>query len=243
MLLRVVSALVAGFAVVIVVAVAGTAKDAQIGSASVSLPVPAGFCEMTEDQPSDARMIKAIGGMLASAQVEPLVLSADCKQLDAWRLGLRPVLDDFAQYQTPIAGKNSDFPRAESIKGFCITIRAKGQDISGMTDDLNARMENVLKNAKFNEMSFLGVLEEDSDACYFGLLQKVRTEVGTEKTQVSVTALTIVKGKAINFVLYTVYHDKDTVAEALARQKRNVAALLAANNESKGAPASSDKAR
>jgi hypothetical protein len=225
MLLRVIFAAIAGLAIVS----SGIARDAQVGSATLILPPPEGFCEMTEEDPSDARMLHAIAGMLAGVQIEPLVMSADCSQLEAWRVGLRPLLDDFAQYQTPIPTKNSSFPRAESIKGFCTTIRAQGNSLAGMTDDLNSRLEKVIQNARFNEMSFLGVLAEDADACYFGLLQKVRTEVGTEKSQMAVTAVTVLKGKVVNYVVYTAYQNADTVTAALARHQRNVAAMLAAN--------------
>jgi hypothetical protein len=225
MLLRFIFAAFAGLAIVS----SGIAKDAQIGAATLTLPPPDGFCEMTEDDPSDARMIQAISGMLASAQVEALVMSADCTQLESWRGGVKPLLDDFAQYQTAIPTKNSDFPRAESIKGFCTAMRAQGGNMAGMTDDLNKRLNAVLENAKFNEMNFLGVLAEDADACYFGLVQKVRSEIGTEKTQVGMTATTVIKGKLVNYVVYTTYQNADTVTEALARHKRNVAALLAAN--------------
>ncbi len=225
MLPRVILAL----AVSVVIIRLGFAEEAQIGSTAITLPPPEGFCEMTEQDPSDNRMIQAIAGMLASAKIEPLAMSADCSQLEAWRGGLRPLLDDFAQYQTPVLLKDSSFPRALAIHEVCMAMRAHGGSIEGMTDDLNERLHLVMEDAKFNELKFLGVLTQGSDACYFGLLQKLRTELGTEKTQIAVTAITIVNGKVVNFVIYTVYEGADTVTALLARQQRNIAALLAAN--------------
>jgi hypothetical protein len=237
MLLRVAFATVAGFFAAgtlagPVAAGSGVAKDVQIGSATLSLPTPEGYCELVEQQPSDARVLKVIGDLAAGAQNDLLIVAADCGQLDTWRAGKLLSLDDYVQYQTPTPARNSIFPRAESIKEFCATTRAQGETkISGVAPDINARLEAAVKGAKFNETSFLGVLAEDADACYFGLLLRIRTETGAEKTQVTVSATTFVRGKIVFYNLYTAYHDAGSVAAALARHRPNVAALLAANEE------------
>jgi hypothetical protein len=228
---RIMSALVAGLAAAgFVFAGAGTAKDVKIGIEAISLPSPEKYCELVEQQPSDARVLKIIGDLVAGVQNELLMVTADCTQLDAWRAGKIPALDDYAQYQTIAGAKDSSFNRAAAIKDFCATMRAEGEkSMAGMSANINARLEAAIKGAKFNEPQFLGVLAEDADACYFGLTQKLRTETGTEKTQVTISTTTIVKGKALFYNLYTVYRGDDTVSGALARQQRNVAALLAAN--------------
>jgi hypothetical protein len=225
MLSRMVFALVAG----VLMVRSGFAEEASIASTAVTLPPPEGFCDMTEQEPSDNRMIQALAGMLAHAKIEPLSLSADCAQLEAWRGGLRPLLDDFAQYQTPISLKESSFPRDQAIEETCKVLRAQGGLVEGMTGDLNARLKTVMEEAKFNELKFLGVLNQGADACYFGLLQKLQTQPGTQKTQVSVTAITAVNGKLVNYVLSAAYQNEDTVPALLARHQRNVAALFAAN--------------
>jgi hypothetical protein len=213
-------------------AVAGprVAKQAQIGSVTLMLPAPEGHCQLTEQQPADARAIKVIGDALAGTQNELLAVSADCGQLEAWRASTVPALDDHAQYQTPIPAKDLYYPRAPSVKQFCANARAQGEKTAaGATPDLNTRLEAAIKGAKYNETSFLGVLAEDDDACYFGQLLKMRTEIGTEKNQVTISATTLVKGKILFYNLYTVYRGPDTVPAALARHQRNVPALLAAN--------------
>jgi hypothetical protein len=228
MLLRVTFALVAGFSIV----TASLAKDAKIGSATLALPSPDGFCELNQQQPSDARVLKIIGDLVTGVGNELLTVSAECSKLEAWRVGKQPALDDYAQYQTPASSKEANLSRAPVVKEFCASMRAEGEKtIAGMTPDLSARMEAAIKGAKFNEMTFLGVLAEDADACYFGLIQKVRTETGIEKIQVTVAATTVVKGKAIFYNLYTVYQDADTATAALARHQRSLAALFAANGE------------
>jgi hypothetical protein len=44
-----------------------------------------------------------------------------------------------------------------------------------------------------------------------------------------ISAATVVKGKVVLYNLYTIYHDAGTVAATLARHRRNIPALLAAN--------------
>jgi hypothetical protein len=154
---------------------------------------------------------------------ELLAVSADCGQLEAWRASKLPALDDHAQYQTPIPAKDPYYPRAPSVKQFCANARAQGEKTAaGATPDLNTRLEVAIKGAKYNETSFLGVLAEDDDACYFGQLLKMRTEIGTEKNQVTIFATALVKGKILYYNLYTVYRGPDTVPAALARHQRNV---------------------
>ena len=227
MLLRVTFAVVAGLAFVS----AGVAKDFQVGSATIALPSPEGFCELSEQQPADARVINVIDDLVAGTQNELLAVSADCGQLQAWRTGKLPTLDDYAQVQTPVSGRDADVPRAETVKELCASMRAEGsRTIAEAIPDLNTRVEAAVKGGKFNEAGFLGVLAEDAGVCYFGLLTKNRTEGGgAEETQVVVSATTVVKGRVVSYSLHTLYHGPDTATAALARHRRNVAALLAAN--------------
>jgi hypothetical protein len=226
MLLRVTFAIVAG----LVFVSAGVAKDFQVGSATIALLSPEGYCELSEQQPADARVINLIDDLVAGTQNELLAVSADCGQLQAWRAGKLQTLDDYAQVQTPISGRDADVHRAETVKELCASMRAEGgKTIAAATLDLNTRVEAAVKGGKFNETGFLGVLAEDAGVCYFGLLAKNRTEGGVEETQVVVSATTVVKGRVVSYSLHTLYHGPDTATATLARHRRNVQALLVAN--------------
>ena len=61
--------------------------------------------------------------------------------------------------------------------------------------------------------------------------RKFLTDAGTDKTQVTVGAATIVKGKLVYYYLYAPYVNADTVTAMLTRHQSNVAALLAANGD------------
>lgn len=225
MLLRVACAAFAGL---VIAASCCSAKEVKIGSAVVVLSPPEGFCELTSEQPSDARVINILGDALAGLHLELQVMSANCSQLDPWRVGKRPVLEDFAEYQTSVPVADVDVSRAEAVKAVCAAIRSQADAVlAKLSEDIKARAKMV--DIEFHGSSSLGVLAEDANACYYGQMHRFRTEPGDEKTQLSVSADTVVKGTLIHYHLYAVYHGEDDVPAALARQQRNLAALLAAN--------------
>jgi hypothetical protein len=95
--------------------------------------------------------------------------------------------------------------------------------------DIHSRIEEALRRVKVNETTFVGVLAEDSTACYTALLQKLKTETGAEKAQTAVNAITVVKGKVVYFYLFSLYTGRDSIDAALAKQKVNLGAFIAAN--------------
>lgn len=206
------------------------AAQATIGGVAVNLPPPAGFCDMTERDPSDKRMVTTLTDLLAKSGNRLLGMSADCRQLADWHTGKRQLLDDYAQYQTPVAGQ--DKPPSESVQQTCATLRAQGEKIlSNQMPDIKSRVESTLSQIKINETSFIGVLAEDPAACYAGLIQKIRTETGADKTQVTIFAVTIVKDRTVFAYRFAVYVSADTVNGVLAKLKTDIAALSAANRK------------
>jgi hypothetical protein len=207
---------------------AALASQAMIGSVSVNLPPPGGFCELSASNSSDQRMISTLNDLLEKSGNKLLVMSADCGQLADWRTGKRKLLDDYAQYQTPIA--TMDKPPTETVAQTCSVLRAQGEKIlANQMPDIKARVESTLKQIKMNETNFLGVLAEDPAACYAALIQKISTEAGTDKTQVTMFAVTILKNRSVFAYRFAVYADANTVNDVLAKIKVDVAALTAAN--------------
>jgi hypothetical protein len=208
------------------------AKEVKVGETSVNLPPPAGFCELDEQKSADARLLKSIGDLARGGGNELFAMDADCEQLSDWRTGKRRLLDDFAQYQTSASMIDKLQPAAaeDAIKPVCATLRAQGEKLlSGALPDIRSKIEATALKIKLNESGFIGVLAEDSTACYAALLQKLLTQFGTEKTQVALFATTVVKRKMIFYYLFSPYVSVDTVTAMVALHKKNVAALLAAN--------------
>jgi hypothetical protein len=211
--------------------VTAQATEVTIGDVSIHLPTPVGFCELSARNKYDNRMLTAIGTIVSKGGNELLSYSADCKQLVDWRAGERNFLDDFVQYQTP-ANKMDQLvasPEA-SIKNTCVGLRTKGDEInSSSTPEVKAHIEETLKRATLNESKWLGVLDEDQTACYAAMLQKMLTEAGTEKTQISLIAWTVIKKKWIFLYRYTVYKGPDTAINLLSEFKKTISALYAVN--------------
>jgi len=204
----------------------GVAAQATVEGVAISLPVPAGFCELTSANPTDKRMLDTIGELVTKARGNQLLgMSADCQQLADWRIGRR-LLGDYGQYQAPPnAAANED-----TFRQTCAGLRTQGgQTLSNVKKESKAKMEESIRQMKVNDQRFAGFLGEEPAACYVALLQKLKAEDGTEVTQLTVLAITTVKDRFLFVNRYAPYVNADTVGDTLEKLKVTVAALLEAN--------------
>jgi hypothetical protein len=218
------------FAALVLAAAASSAlaAEANIGGVSISLPPPGGFCELSSSNASDKHMTEVLGGLLEKSGNKLLVMSADCRQLADWHTGKRKLLDDYGQYQTQIA--TMDQPPSETVAQTCTTLRNEGNKIlANQLPDIKKRVEATMSKIKLNQTSFIGVLAEDNDACYAGLIQKIHTEANTDKTQITAFAISIVKNKTVFIYRFALYRGPQSVDATLRKIKIDVAALIAAN--------------
>jgi hypothetical protein len=221
------------FALPFALCVAAFGKDAQVGNVTLQLPPPPGYCEMDRSSgPSDIKMIDAVDGMLKPTGNRLLAISADCTQLRDWRAGKRQLVDNLAQYQSLVSTEGSDQTAAAAavVKQACAEMRAQGEKmVNDMEPDVRARADQVLKTVKVNEMRFLGVIAEEPTICYAAILQKFKAETGVEKTQATVFATTVLKGKIVYFYFFAPYESGATVTDLLAVEKAQIAKVKAAN--------------
>jgi hypothetical protein len=219
------------------------AKEVKVGEASITLTVPAGQCELDPKLPGDARMLQVTEGALTGVGNRLLGFYADCKQLTDWRTGKRPLLEDFAQYQTVIASANAPAPAApeETIKQLCSKQRQEGEKtMTGLAPDLKTRMEEAVRGVTVNQMRFLGVVAEEPGVCYAAMAQRFKAETGKDVTLIAVFASMFVRGKIVHYYLYSPYRSAQTVTTVLAKHKLNVSALLAANKKMARGPGRKD---
>jgi hypothetical protein len=222
-----------GGAVLVLAAVASGAWAAEtsIGGVSINLPAPAGFCELSASQPADNRALTTFGGLLEKSGNRLLGFFADCQQLADWRAGKRPLLDDYAQFQTPISGMDRVVASPKAfIHETCATLRAQGKELnSNIAPDVKSKIERALANVKMDSLEFVGVLAEDDTACYAAQIMNAHVSNGADKTQIVLLALAVVKSKFIVLNRYRVYVGADAASDLLAKWKDTVAALYAAN--------------
>jgi hypothetical protein len=206
----------------------GLADQVTLGDVSVTLPPPAGFCEVNASDPRDRRAVMGHSGPLEKLGNRLLGLFADCGQLAQAREGGRRQLDDAVEYHAQIAA--IDKPPAASVAQLCAAARARNNTIlANEAPDLKARIERTVEKVKMNETRPIGVLAEDTNACYQGSIQKDKGESGTDKTMVGLGAVTIIKNRTIFVYRFSVYQNPNTVDAVLAKLKADVAALIAAN--------------
>ncbi|HXW26441.1 MAG TPA: hypothetical protein VEK73_16980 [Xanthobacteraceae bacterium] len=213
-------------ALILAVGVSGASGlEALIGDAFVTLPPPAGFCELTPRYEFDGRTVAIASAYLKGDGIRLLAMSADCDQLAEARKGRRRQVDDVAQYQVQTLDEKT--PPVFSIARMCSILRLQSKSPVGT--DINARLAGTLEKIKVNEIGFIGVIAEDENACYSATVHKAWTEAGTEKVLAGLHAATIISNRAIGVRRYAVYQNPDTIGAILAKLKGDVAALIAAN--------------
>lgn len=94
--------------------------------------------------------------------------------------------------------------------------------------DIGRLIESAVPSVKVGETTFIGALAEDETACYAGLLQKVRTQAGTDKIQIAIVATTVAKGKMVYAMRYSIY-DPSEVTAMLAAHQQTLAVFLERN--------------
>jgi hypothetical protein len=202
------------------------AAQAKVEGVSINLPTPAGFCELSSGHPTDQRMLDTIGEALAKARGNQLLaMSADCRQLAEWRDGRR-LLGEYGQYQAPRMASAND----ETFRQTCAALRSQGgRGFASLKNDAKTKMEESVRQMKVNEQRFAGFLGEEPTACYIALLQKLKAEEGPDVTQITVLAITMVRGKFLFVNRYAPYANADSIVETLAKLKLTIAALQEAN--------------
>lgn len=213
-------------------ALGAEAKTVKVGEVEIVTLPSAGHCLMDEEKPADARLLQPLSKIIEGGGNRLLAQFADCNQLDAWRTKSGKLLDDFVQYQVLKTFIDKPLPvsRAEMLKLTCASLRKEGEKYTAeILPDVRARAAVHLKAIKLNEMKFLGVVAEDSETCYASMLQKLTTELKTEKTQLCIFSVNIVRGKLVYFYAFSPFTEGSDAAAMLKRHQRDTTAFQAAN--------------
>lgn len=225
-------AMAAGIAVVSPVNAQGVRQTTvSIGGQEVILVVDPDQCLLERDHPSDKRVYELVERGLAG-QNELLLATADCDQIEPWRNGTRPTLDDFAQVQVGLAHRTRNLAGREEAtsKEICTALR-KGGDalITGPVEVVRERFNKASDTVKLNETQFVGVVHEDPDACYASILQRIRTEQGADKLILCVYAHVVVRGRLLYMYRYTEGDNYASMVKITDLLRKSVQSHLDAN--------------
>ena len=206
------------------------AKDVSIGPVVLSLTPPPDHCELEAGEPADAPLIEAVEKALGDSGNRLLAMSADCNELHQMRAGERRLLDSFAQFQT-LVGLEAAPPLSapQGVIGHaCRLTRERNGEIAGEADasERLAAAENAIQPG---ETRYLGVLAQEPLACYGALLQRFKTQIGSDRMQVGVYATAAIRGKIIYHYLYAATISGGKLTTLLEQQKAAIRRLRAAN--------------
>jgi hypothetical protein len=226
--------LVAGVAMFASQALAQTAQKqvkTSVGGTSVELLIMPGHCQLERSNPSDVRAIELVERLTAGSNQLHL-FAADCKELTAWRAGTRPTLGSYSQVQSMMALHGKSFAGEETvtIKGICDNMRKQGGELTTTAEaQVKARIAAGREAIKIQNVSLLGVLGEDANGCYVGLIIGGKTEAGAQKSQLCVFATTVLNGKIVYLYQYAETVDEATVQRLIGSVKAHAKAHVIAN--------------
>src|SRR5690606_28401414 len=118
----------------------------------------------------------------------------------------------------------------ETAYEICSTLRKQGEAaVTGPMNAVRDRFNQVSDTVKINQVQFVGVVREDPEACYASLLQRVRTEHGTDKLILCVYAHVVVRGRLLYLYRYTEGDNFASMVRITDMLRKSVQAHLDAN--------------
>lgn len=155
---------------------------ARSGTRDIRLRIPAGECAMNRNHTADSRVIAATERLLQNVNTLQLT-TVNCKLLENWRAGRAKMLTDYTQVQTQIVPDTVDHTGKERalIKAACQSMRQHGDSVTtGVTNEMERRLAAGREKMKLAGNAFLGVLGEDQNGCYLGLLVRIVPQGSTK---------------------------------------------------------------
>jgi hypothetical protein len=201
---------------------------------SISLLTPQGYCDLDPANAVDASVLKDL--QQAFAEREQLLRAAvECAQLDAWRKP--PQLVDFTLSLVVSGWKFEDTMHSFRVglpERLCRTVREEiGQAVTESKDDVGRRITAVWPRLKTRESKLIGVIDEETAACYVVVLERAQTDTGKPTSVLYVRATAVIKGRVLQF--YQIAHttagkELSALAQLAPVLKVDVQANLRANN-------------
>jgi hypothetical protein len=207
--------------------VPGHASEVKVGSTSLQINPPQGYCELDPAQPADA-------GLLQYSPTKNLLLSysVDCTELADYRTGKRELIDHWAR-QVVLATLANTPPEADPqtyLNELCKEVRATGASVEAKTEaEIKAKIDKSVPSAKDIKLNFVGMLARDNSTCYTMTVTTLTAQNGVDRVIVFLTAFVMIKGKLVYHFLYAPYDDSETPIRMLS-EHRNIIATIEASN-------------
>lgn len=202
------------FAIAVIAAALSGAAHAEtfvsdIADREVYLEVPNGHCVLDGANENEATVLEYLE--TANAGVNYLLIAfANCRQLQAWKQGSRATLDSFGYILTPastaeIPGGQGEV-NSEMDKVFSqLPIAQLGQVLSQATGRAQAALDDLQTGVQIQQMTPLGYFGFDSYGSYVGIMQKIKTAQGREKTMIGIYSMIAVNERLVFYYLWDAY--------------------------------------
>jgi hypothetical protein len=191
------------------------AGQIAVGDARVAFAPPAGHCELDRKQNRDGLFVEGVEHAMGP-DVRVLAAFAACDQLAVWRKGLLTYLRDYGFLTVARADE------ARTLKdGRPTIVRALAKALRDV--------EPGDQPGETGRIDHLGILDADDRAVYYGQVTEVETPDGRLRDALEVSAMTLIRGKLVSYVLYGEFAGRPSVDAMLGRQRADLDRLIAAN--------------
>lgn len=208
---------------------AGLTPQVKLWDTQARLPIPEGFCLLSDDQPMDHEILENVR-RFNEGRNEVLAMFAACGELQDFRTqGV--ALTNFGSYLAGLSaqGKPVSMARAAFVKMLADHLRSN-DPLATAAQDIQDRAARIGAVVQKNQMVSLGLLTQDEAAVYTGLLlPNVAEGAGPDERDMVVTGITLLHGHPVSVNLSTAYSGENTLAPLLAAQQRLLRSLVAAN--------------
>ncbi len=211
----------------------GPIKTVDIGGRPVQLVVPAGQCELDRQHQFDASVLDLATRAIAGAN-EMLLHTAECVSLDGARTGRVQYLSDFTQVQVSLQFRKTELrgQEAAAAKEICQSLRTDGAQIEKQAGaEIKDRVKNLQAGIAVNETRALGVLGEDQNACYSGILMNVQTPTGETRLILGVYAMGVLNGRLVFLYRFVANPPAGAVDNMVQLQQQLMRDHVALNNQ------------
>lgn len=206
---------------------------AKIGDLSLTFALPSAFCRADPSNRIDASWIAAQQRLLPRKQ-RLLVLAANCSQLNARRDDRRGPINDVITVTVPSALANRELPlsRGQLVTQMGVVFRNQGvQRLSSPVNITNRRIAQLARALRANDTTTIGILHQDANGIYLGLLLKRPAERGDSALVARVVATTLVRKRMISVTVSASPATQMAIGRALATARAVVDRTIAANEK------------
>lgn len=221
---------VAVFHLLTLMVVFAEAAPVNLAGRTIEIPIPAEYCQFGK-RFIDVQLARMLLGELGNDN-QVLAFFADCKELDAYRHGEKPALDNFglifAQKRPGggplvIAGRSRE-AFLKDMGGMPVA------DVASVIKSAEAKYALAQARGKLSlqsEQPFR--LQVDSNGAYFGIFGQLSDGRGQQSMVMGVLGITLVKELFLSIEIYRRFSAALPVEDLLERQSAAMEKLVTAN--------------